>query len=104
MTKVSELKVGDVIMPPKREVLLWMRRAMVERKLSESALYLTVTEVRDGTPDKAGPWTRIITIHTTEWCSNYINPDPRHSKFSFKARPFSPWVRIQTTSQALPGA
>ena len=33
MTKAQDLKIGDVIMPPAREVRLWMRRDLQGRNL-----------------------------------------------------------------------
>jgi len=57
MTKVpvSSIQAGDVIMPPERELRLWMRRDRAEKGLPESSLYITVTEV---VPDRAG-WVRM---------------------------------------------
>lgn len=47
---VETLRVGDVILPPAREVSLWMRRHAREHGLSDNALRLTITDIRDGTP------------------------------------------------------
>lgn len=84
--KVSALKIGDVIMPPAREVQLWMRRALAERSLPEQALYLTVTEIKEGQPDKRGRWLIITADQAAEWFEGRP-PYP----FRFKARPESNW-------------
>jgi|SRR5579871_4115843 len=92
MTKiVAELKAGDVILPPAREIQLWMRRHLREHGLSEAAIHLTVTAVDEGTPDKRGRWLLVRTRQTAEWCANCVNPDPAAHPFTFKARPETPW-------------
>jgi len=93
MTKVraDALKVGDVIMPPAREVQLWMRRALAERNLPEAALHLTITGIDEGTPDKRGRWLIVTTEQTPEWNADRLRPMP----FRFKARPETPWPKIQ---------
>jgi hypothetical protein len=92
-TKVPahSLKVGDVIMPPAREVQLWMRRHLAERNLSESALYLTITGIDEGSPDKKGRWLIVTTDQTAEWNSDRVRPYP----FKFKVRPETPWQVVQ---------
>lgn len=90
MTKAAAaLQVGDVILPPAREMSLWMRRHARERGLTESALHLTVTQVREGATDKRGRWLIIKADHTPEW-----NADGRVLAFTFKARPETPWPLI----------
>lgn len=58
MTRIfaADLKTGDVILPPARELSLWMRRRVVEEGLPESALHITVTSVEQASPDKRGAW------------------------------------------------
>jgi hypothetical protein len=73
-------------MPPARELSLWMRRRARERGLLEPALYLTVREVAEATPDRRGRWLIVRCDHTPEWLG-----DSRPSVFSFKARPGTPW-------------
>ena len=85
------IQPGDVIMPPEREVRLWMRRHVAEKNLPESALYLTVTEVREGRPDKRGRWLRIRTEHTEPLAFGLF-------PFSFSARPETPWKIIRRAS------
>jgi hypothetical protein len=94
MSKVNagRLKVGDKIMPPEREVRLWMRRRLQERNLAESALYLTITEIHEGATDKLGRWLIITTQATTEWNEGYSRPTP----FRFKVRPQTPWPVVQS--------
>lgn len=86
---VSALQVGDVILPPPRELSLWMRRTCAEKGLPESALYLTVREIREGDPDTKGRWLRIVCDQTAAWSA------PREAgTFSFKARPETLWVKV----------
>ncbi len=90
----SEIRPGDTILPPKREVALWMRRHLSENGLPESALHLTVVSVEEAAPDKAGPWLVITTMHNDEW--NAGKPDAYALRpFRFKARPATPWTMIR---------
>lgn len=88
MTKViaEKLAIGDKIMPPAREVQLWMRRDLAARNLPESALHLTITNIHEGAPDKRGRWLVVTADHSTEWL-NGRSPYP----FKFKVRPETPW-------------
>lgn len=90
MTKVpaETLKISDVIMPPPREVQLWMRRHLQERGLPESVMHLTITEIHEGEPDKRGRWLWITADHAPEWFQS-SKPYP----FKFKVRPETPWVK-----------
>ena len=81
------LQSGDVIMPPPRELRLWMRRTLAERNLPERALYLTVTEIREGTPDKRGRWLLVYANETPAWTADQRHPRP----FYFKVRPDTLW-------------
>ena len=92
-TLAREIQCGDVIMPPRREVSLWMRRTCRERGLSDAAMYLSVTDVRDGTPDKGGPWLIVTADQTEEW-----NSGRRALPFRFKVRPATPWVMVARAS------
>ena len=86
---VSDLRPGDVILPPARE-LLWMRRTARERGLGdEEALYLTVTNVRDVWMDRRGRWIVVTCDRTAAW----TNGDKR-LPFTFTARPATPWPVI----------
>jgi hypothetical protein len=91
MTTVRELKIGDKIMPPRREIRLWMRRHAAERNLPESALALTIIEIREGNVDKGGRWLVVKCLQTPEWTANFVDPDPAAHKFTFKARAETPW-------------
>lgn len=90
--KCSEIKIGDVIMPPAREVRLWMRRHATEYGLPDSALYLTVARVDEGVADKTGPWLLIECNHSERWNANRPKPSP----FTFKARPSTEWIVIKS--------
>ncbi len=76
------LQPGDVILPPERELRLWMRRENTKRELPETALHLTVLEVRESDPDKRGAWLIVKTRQSPEWNS---------TPFNFKTRPVTPW-------------
>jgi hypothetical protein len=85
----TELKVGDVIMPPAREVQLWMARAVKDRGLSDAALHLTITKIYEGVPDKRGRWLVISADQSAEW-----NAGRNPQVFKFKARPETPWAKV----------
>ncbi len=87
----STLQVGDKIMPPEREVRLWMRRTLQERNLPESALHMTITEIREGNPDKNGAWLIVVADQAPEWFQQ-CKPYP----FTFKVRPETPWQVVQS--------
>src|SRR5262245_32694185 len=84
----EQIKVGDVILPPEREMRLWMRRTVAERGLSETALHLTVTDVHEGEPDKRGRWIVIKADYSAEWNSGLVRG------MTIKARPETPWPVI----------
>ena len=92
-TKIAaeQLKIGDKIMPPAREVQLWMRRDIQERGLPESALHLTIIEVREGNADKRGRWLIIKAEHAPEW---WRAENSNRYPFAFKARPETPWMVV----------
>ena len=91
-TKVpaNTIKPGDTILPPARELSLWMRRNAAERGLSESDLTMTVTEVRDGQPDQRGPWVWIRAEMSAAW-----NAGNKSLPWVFKARPSTMWPVVQ---------
>lgn len=61
-------KPGDKVLPPAREINLWMKRALVEKGLPFSALFLTVIEVIPAAKvDKRGPWTKIRARYSQEF-------------------------------------
>lgn len=94
MTTIEQIKPGDVIMPPPRELSLWMRRHVKERGLSDAALHLTVIEAYEGAPDKKGRWVVITARYSQEWASGNVS-----RPFTFKARPETRWDVI-TTAEA----
>lgn len=93
MIKVSaeSLKVGDVIMPPAREVQLWMARHAKEHGMSEAALHLTITEIYEAEPDRRGRWLMFRTEQSAEWNAGHSKAMP----FKFKARPETPWPKVE---------
>lgn len=88
--RAENLKVGDIILPPAREIQLWMRRHLKENNLSESALHLTIIDIVEGTPDKRGRWLLIRTEQSAEW-----NAGRNALPFNFKARPETSWPQVQ---------
>jgi hypothetical protein len=83
------LKIGDEVMPPAREIHLWMRRHITERNLPESALLLTIRKIDEALPDKRGRWLSFTTDQSDQW-----NEDrPRRFPFCFRARPDTPWPK-----------
>ena len=88
MVEVQSLLPGDIILPPAREVSLWMRRHLAEHNLPETALYLTVSEVREDAPDKRGRWVSVKAFHNAAWTTQPGGP------FPFKARPTTLWPRF----------
>lgn len=91
MAKVlaETLKVGDKIMPPAREVQLWMRRDLQIRGLEESALHLTITEIHEGIADKRGRWLVVSCDQSAEW-----NSGRKSLPFKFMVRPATPWAKV----------
>ncbi len=81
------IKIRDVIMPPERELRLWMRRHISTHNLPESALYLNVTGIYQSN-DKRGPWLHFKTQYSDIW------PGGAHA-FTFKARPETPWQIVE---------
>lgn len=56
----ANLKPGDLIMPPAREVSLWMRKHVNNLGYDDNALLLTITSIEPNYKiDKRGNWTRI---------------------------------------------
>jgi hypothetical protein len=88
--RACEIVVGDAIMPPPREVRLWMARTCKERGLPLSALQLTVTAIEEANPDKGGQWLRVTCLHTPEWSG-----ERRAGDFVFRVRPETPWVMAE---------
>jgi hypothetical protein len=86
---LETIKPGEVILPPERELRLWMRRHLAEKGLPETALYLTVSEIYEGNPDKRGRWLIVKSRQAAEWGNT-------HSRsFTFKARPHTSWPVIE---------
>lgn len=86
----SEIKVGDVIMPPARELSLWMRKTAKDRGLDDAALHLTVIEVYEGAPDAKGRWFVVSASYSAQWATNR-SPIPT---MTFRVRPETAMVLI----------
>ena len=92
MVTAEQIKVGDVILPPEREVRLWMRRYVREHELSDAALHLTVLDVHEGEPDKGGRWVVFRCQQAAEWGGAGL-------PFVFKARPTTPWRTVEEVTR-----
>jgi hypothetical protein len=88
----SDIKVGDVIMPPERELRLWMRKHIETHNLPETALHLRVMGIGEDL-DKRGTWKVIRAQYPREWGHN--------GGFTFRARPETPWRIISATPEAI---
>ena len=95
--RAEDIRAGDVILPPARELSLWMRRHLREKGLPESALELTVVSVREGAPDKSGRWLIVATRQNEAWYAG--QPRPAYP-FTFKVRPASPWPILRRSGGA----
>lgn len=88
----DQIKIGDKVLPPERELRLWMRRHIEEKNLPECALHLTVRKIYQS-KDKRGPWIHVKAQYPAEWTATYA--DPKADSFiTFKARPQTPWTII----------
>lgn len=86
-TRVADLQLGDRILPPPREVALWMRKALVQKGLTEDALWLTVLALHSAAPDSRGPWMAITAVYGRDW----LQGKPAYP-WTFKARPETLWI------------
>jgi hypothetical protein len=94
---VAALRPGDVILPPARELALWMRRDAAAKGLPESMLRLTVETIREGAPDKRGPWVIVAGYLPDAWYAN-----GRRYVWTFKARPATLWPLAGEAAKAPP--
>jgi hypothetical protein len=83
---VDSLKVGDMVMPPEREMRLWMIRDAAEKGMSPSDLGILLTDVHEGEPDKGGRWIFLTGYLRDQWYAGR-----RQYPMKFKARPNTPW-------------
>lgn len=86
------IRAGDVIMPPERELRLWMRRHVADKGLLETSLHLTVEYIAEGKPDKGGRWILFRTHQNDALAFNLF-------EFRFKARPGTPWAIVKRGAQ-----
>jgi len=88
----STIKAGDTIKPPARELSLWLRRDLAEKGMTEADAIMTVTEVKQGAPDKRGPWLIITAFMPDAWYAQCPRgPYPWH----FNVRPDTLWPVVQ---------
>lgn len=83
----NTLQIGDVILPPPRELRLWMNERLKKRGLNRSALYLTITNIGKRS-DRGGEWLVITADESPEWSSQ---PTP----WTFRVRPATKWKKVE---------
>lgn len=90
-TKIAaqDLTPGMVILPPAREISLWIRKHCQDLGLPESAMFLTVISVTEGRADKTGRWLLVRANHSDAWNKGHIA-----HPWTFKARPETSWPVI----------
>ncbi|HEX8851183.1 MAG TPA: hypothetical protein VF761_16780 [Gemmatimonadaceae bacterium] len=84
----STIAVGDQIMPPARELRLWLRRNLAEKGMTEAEAIMTVTEVKQGAPDKRGPWLLVTAFMPDAW---YAECPSGPYPWTFHIRPDTLW-------------
>lgn len=89
--RADTLKEGDIVMPPDRELRLWMIRDAAEKGMSSSDLGIMLTDVHEGQPDKRGRWIIFKGYLRDDWYAGR-----RKYPFTFKARPETPWPLVAT--------
>jgi hypothetical protein len=82
MKRMDQIQIGDKILPPARELRLWMRRDAQSRGIPEAEIYLTVTAIAEDQMTKRGRWLKITGNMSDRW-----NEDRQPYPFSFKAQP-----------------
>ena len=84
----ESLKNGDLIMPPERELSLWMRRDARDKNLAEDALLLKVLEIETfAKVDKRGNWIRIHALYSEAFTAYQTRPYPQGREFKFLVLP-----------------
>lgn len=84
--RVDQIKIGDKILPPARELRLWMRRWAQEHNIPEAEIYMTVLTIEEASPTKKGRWLKITGKMSNTWDEGK-NPHP----FKFLAQPHTSW-------------
>lgn len=87
--RADSLKVGDLVMPPDRELRLWMRRTAAKKGMSEDELGIMLTDIHEGTPDKKGRWLWFTGYLRDKWYAG-----GKQFPFKFKARPDTLWAVV----------
>jgi hypothetical protein len=90
--RADSLSVGDVVMPPDRELSLWMRKRAAEKGMPTDELGIMLTDIHEGAPDKRGRWIVFTGYLRDRWYED--RPGRRQSPFTFKARPNTPWSLV----------
>lgn len=95
-TKIAagEIRVGDIIRPPAREMRLWMRRDAMARGLDDAALAMTVLEVSTDA-DAAGPLVRFSATMSDAW---HAGKPGTNRPWRFHARPTTRWEMLARAS------
>lgn len=90
----DQLRVGDIVLPPDRELKLWMLRDAAAKGIAPGDLGIMLTEVSEGFADKRGRWLLFKGYLRDAWYQGR-KPHP----FTFKARPETPWPLLARPQQ-----
>ena len=90
----DQLRVGDIVLPPDRELKLWMLRDAAAKGIAPGDLGIMLTEVSEGLADKRGRWLLFKGYLRDAWYQGR-KPHP----FTFKARPETPWPLLARPQQ-----
>lgn len=99
---IESLKPGDLILPPERELSLWMRQAALDKGLPYEALYLTVIGSEEGPPDKGGRWWRIEAVSSRLWRDKWFCGGIEAVPWRFRARVGKLWPLIPASEPVTP--
>jgi hypothetical protein len=87
--RAEDLKVGDIVMPPARELRLWMKRHGAEKGMRPDELGIMLVDIHEGQPDKLGRW-----IWFVGYLRDQFYTGGKQHEFRFKARPDTPWTLV----------
>lgn len=90
----DQLRIGDIVLPPDRELKLWMLRDAAAKGIAPGDLGIMLTEVNEGLADKRGRWLLFKGYLRDAWYQGR-KPHP----FTFKARPETPWPLLARPQQ-----
>jgi hypothetical protein len=95
--RADSLKVGDIVMPPERELRLWMGKRAAEKGMKPQDLGIMLTSVREGASDKTGRWILLTGYLQDRWYADYAGG--KQHPMTFKARPDTMWPVVATPTE-----